>query len=186
VRKIITTLLVVIALTVIAESSFHGRARPLTTAQPTAASPIQPQPSVTNPETSSIPAGVLPNPRLTPGAVSTTDTYTVCHRSTRLIRPPASYTGTLKREQIVEYGYTDTIPADFEEDHLVPLELGGDPRDTRNLWPESRRTFPGAAQKDKVENALHEQVCFGGLALTIAQSEIAANWYAVWVKIGRP
>ena len=37
---------------------------------------------------------------------------------TRGVRPPASYTDHLKRQGIVDYGYTDTNPADYEEDHL--------------------------------------------------------------------
>jgi hypothetical protein len=35
-----------------------------------------------------------------------------------------------------EYGYTDHHLSDFEEDHLIPLELAGAPADIRNLWPE--------------------------------------------------
>src|SRR5216683_2609243 len=31
---------------------------------------------------------------------------------------------------------TNKTPAHYEEDHLVSLELGGHPRDPRNLWPE--------------------------------------------------
>jgi hypothetical protein len=190
VRKLIVTLFVVFTITAIAEARFHGATHALPTPLPTAQSPIAPPAQTQTPGSASrspsIAAGVLPNPRLTPGAVATTDTDLVCHRSTRAIRPPASYTTALKGAQLVEYGFADRSLADYEEDHLVPLELGGDPRDPRNLWPESRLTFPGAAQKDKVENALHEQVCFGSLALTAAQHEIATNWYAVWVKIGRP
>src|SRR5664279_6067090 len=53
------------------------------------------------------------------------------------IRPPASsYTNALKRQQIVAYGYPDTDPRGYEEDHLIALELGGAPSDQRNLWPE--------------------------------------------------
>ena len=87
---------------------------------------------------------------------------------------------------ITQYGYADTSLADYEEDHLIPLELGGDPTSPHNLWPESRLTFPGAAQKDKVENYLHEQVCYAGMSLTAAQHEIAMDWYTVWVRMGRP
>ncbi len=36
----------------------------------------------------------------------------------------------------IEYGYADRNPAHYQEDHLVPLELGGAPRDPRNLWPQ--------------------------------------------------
>jgi hypothetical protein len=186
VRKIITTLFVVFTITAVAEARFHGATHSPSTTEPSVSTPptqIGPPGSTAAP---SIPAGALPNASITPGAIATTDTYFVCHRSTRAIRPPASYTDALKREQIAQYGFADTSLADYEEDHLVPLELGGDPRDPRNLWPESRLTYPGAAQKDKVEHALHERVCFGGLALTVAQHEIATNWYAVWMRIGRP
>jgi hypothetical protein len=27
-------------------------------------------------------------------------------------------------------------PKDYEEDHLISLELGGAPRDPKNLWPQ--------------------------------------------------
>jgi len=50
-----------------------------------------------------------------------------------------------------EHGYTDPIKA-HEEDHLIPLELGGDPRDLRNLWPElGASPNPNA----RYENELH-------------------------------
>src|SRR5260370_32174245 len=77
-----------------------------------------------------------------------------------------------------------------EEDHLVSLELGGHPRDPRNLWPERWGTpghplphvgpFPahlvGANAKDKTENALHAEVCHGTLTLREAQFIIATHW----------
>ena len=63
-------------------------------------------------------------------------------------------------------------PADYEEDHLISLELGGAPRDQRNLWPEPGHS-PNA--KDTVENVLHSRVCAGTLALAEAQ-RIATDW----------
>jgi len=41
------------------------------------------------------------------------------------VRPPTSYTNALKVKQIADYGYSDTSTADYEEDHFIPLELGG-------------------------------------------------------------
>jgi hypothetical protein len=108
--------------------------------------------------------------------------------STKSIRPPSTYTHHLKIEQIVEYGYADTHLSDYEEDHLIPLELGGSPTDPRNLWPEPLETsIPdgGARFKDKVENHLHAQVCAGNLTLEEAQKEISTDWYRVytmWVR----
>lgn len=89
------------------------------------------------------------------------------------MRPPLSYTEPLKRRQILEYGYADKTLSHYEEDHLVPLELGGAPRDERNLWPE-----PGASPnpKDAEENELHHDVCAGKISLADAQSRILADW----------
>jgi hypothetical protein len=81
----------------------------------------------------------FPDPNCTPGALNPDVTQeniaqTICVPGyTRTIRPPASYTSQLKVRQIVEYGYEDTNPADYEEDHFIPLELGGHPTDPRNL-----------------------------------------------------
>jgi hypothetical protein len=54
---------------------------------------------------------------------------------TKTIRPPASYTDALKVKQMQEYHETGG-PSGYEEDHLIPLELGGAPRNPKNLWPE--------------------------------------------------
>jgi hypothetical protein len=73
--------------------------------------------------------------------------------------------------------------ADYEEDHLIGLELGGDPRDPRNLWPEPYDPSPGAKQKDIVEKYLHNQVCAGAMTLQDAQYAIVTDWYRVYVQI---
>ena len=120
----------------------------------------------------------LPDPNCTPGAISpkvTQDTLdtTICRTGyTKSIWPPASITQIEKRENAVAYGYTGSLK-DVEYDHLVPLELGGDPNDPRNLWIE-----PGASPnpKDGVESRLHELVCEGRVPLAAAQEAIATDW----------
>ena len=126
--------------------------------------------------------GPLPDSLCTPGAADprvtqANITTTICVSGyTATVRPPASYTDALKIAGMRDYGLTGTT-ADYEEDHLIPLELGGDPRDPRNLWPEPRRVIAGQAEdKDAVENALHADVCAGRIALTDAQRRIAADW----------
>jgi len=138
------------------------------------------------------PPDIYPDPARTPGATDPDITQddvqsTICNPrwSTRSVRPPAEYTTRLKSEQLRESGFSDTDLRDYEEDHLIPLELGGNPQDPRNLWPEPYRTsIPdgGAHSKDKVENYLHDQVCAGNLSLGEAQAEIANDWYQVYVK----
>src|SRR5215471_19094461 len=84
----------------------------------------------------------LPDPSCTPGSYNPNVTQstigsTICMSGwTATVRPPTSYTNALKVQGIADYGYSDTNVSDYEEDHLVPLELGGAPRDPRNLWPE--------------------------------------------------
>jgi hypothetical protein len=126
--------------------------------------------------------GVLPDSACTPGAADPAVTQqnirqTICVSGyTRTVRPPTSYTNPLKIEQMRAYGFTGS-PRDYEEDHLIPLELGGAPRDPRNLWPEPRASIGGRAEsKDQIENALHADVCAGRMLLADAQQRIATNW----------
>ncbi|MET8763342.1 hypothetical protein [Lentzea sp. NPDC004782] len=132
----------------------------------------------------------LPDPSCTPGATNpdvTQDTIdqTICVSGwTRTVRPPASYTNALKVKQIAEYGYDDTSTADYEEDHLIPLELGGAPRDPRNLWPEPHYGDRTAANKDSIENALKRAVCNGQVALVDAQNAIATDWTTAKSVVG--
>jgi hypothetical protein len=94
--------------------------------------------------------------------------------------------------QIVEYGYADRNPAHYQEDHLVPLELGGAPRDPRNLWPQPNTAFlpdgteVGSKEKDDLEDELHRRVCAGTMALDDAQRAFARDWIAAWIVAGRP
>ena len=140
----------------------------------------------------------LPDPKLTPGArnpdVTPADLgSTICKSGwTKTVRPPVSYTNALKKKQIAQYGYSDTRLSQYEEDHLIPLEVGGAPRDPRNLWPEPRSaTLPdgtkvGATQKDGLENYLHARVCNGTIPLAAAQDAFAKDWVAAWEAAGRP
>jgi hypothetical protein len=80
--------------------------------------------------------------------VRTTDVDSICHGgSTKQYRPPSSYTNTLKRQQLIAYGYPDTDPSHYEEDHLVALEIG-----------------------------LHRQVCSGAMTPEEAQRGISTDW----------
>jgi len=126
--------------------------------------------------------GGLPDPRCTPGVADPRVTQdniqtTICVSGyTATVRPPSALTDSLKAQQIKEYGYADTNVADYEEDHLIPLELGGHPTDPKNLWPEPRGGAESASVKDRVENALNKRVCAGTTTLAAAQSAIASDW----------
>jgi hypothetical protein len=115
--------------------------------------------------------GLLASAERTPGVLNpavteATVAATICRRGwTGTVRPPTSYTSALKLEQMKAYGETGP-PAGYQEDHLISLELGGDPTDPRNLWPEP---YPRASAVDRIENDLNAQVCAGSLSLADAQ-----------------
>ena len=90
------------------------------------------------------PSYLYPDPDTTPGMINPEVTQaniqqTICVRGTATIRPPISYTNTLKRQQLQAVRYTDKNQAHYEEDHFISLELGGNPRDAKNLWGHRER-----------------------------------------------
>jgi hypothetical protein len=129
---------------------------------------------------------VLPDLACTPGAdyagVTQTDIdQTICTRGwTSTIRPPESYTEPLKYQQMAAYGDAGSASG-YEEDHLIPLELGGSPTSPQNLWPE-----PGASPnpKDAVEDAANHAVCDGQMTLAAARQAMASNWIALGRELG--
>jgi hypothetical protein len=124
----------------------------------------------------------LPDPACTPGATnpdvtqSTIDSTICVSGWTATIRPPTSYTNPLKVQGIADYGYSDTSLADYEEDHFLPLELGGAPRDPKNLWPEPHSGSKNSYSKDSVENAVKKAVCAGQANLSDAQHAMLTDW----------
>ncbi len=132
----------------------------------------------------------LPIHSLTPGAIDSAVTQsnistTICVLGyTKTVRPPVSYTTPLKRAQLAgSYSrYNDLMTKDFEEDHLIPLELGGAPKNPKNLWPEPWNGSAGARMKDRLENKLHLLVCSEKLSLATAQRAIARDWLTAYSK----
>ena len=109
--------------------------------------------------------GVL-NPQVTQGTIA----QTICVDGwTSSIRPPTEYTNELKLEQMETYA-REGEPADYQEDHLISLGLGGHPTDPRNLWPQP---IHRALRVDRLERDLHEAVCSGRTTLAEAQRRIS-------------
>ncbi|MFJ8474441.1 hypothetical protein [Kitasatospora sp. NPDC094011] len=137
----------------------------------------------------------LPDPNCTPGAISPAVNQgnindTICKPGgyTSTIRPPVNITGKEKADNAKSYGYTGPM-GDAEYDHLISLQLGGDPNDARNLWvePPSPGHTPGKGPnnpKDTVETHLHTAICKGQVTLAAAQQAIASDWTTAEAKLG--
>ena len=93
------------------------------------------------------------------------------------------------------YGLSYPQPSgEYELDHLVPIELGGQPDSVANEFPE-RNDTPDPAMiakwhlsapfvhnsKDIEEDVLHQLVCAGRVPLSVAQQAIASDWRAAYV-----
>lgn len=164
---------------------------------PTGTYTVQPQPAPGSCHYGKSASGEpLPDANCTPGATNpkvTADNVksTICVGGyTKSIRPPEEITSREKSANAKSYGYTGS-PHDAEYDHLISLELGGDPNDPRNLWvePPSPGHKAGSGPnnpKDSVENQLHSLVCSGKVGLTDAQSAIAGDWTTAMATVGHP
>jgi len=159
---------------------------------PQATYTVEPQPAPGSCHYRHLGAYPLPDPNCTPGATNPKVTQadlgsTICsHGYTSGIRPPESITGPEKAGSAAAYGYTGLFHTG-EYDHLVALELGGDPNDPANLWVEPNDN-PGATSthntKDLLENRLNDLVCSGQLTLAAAQQAIAGDWVAAYRRWG--
>jgi hypothetical protein len=85
---------------------------------------------------------------------------------TATVRPPVRYTNALKRRQMAAMRLTGRL-SDYEEDHFVPLGVGGDPYSPANLWPEP---WPAARAKDTDERRVQRLVCSGRWTLKQGQA----------------
>lgn len=128
----------------------------------------------------------LPNHAMTPGAIDPAVTQanisrTICKSGyTSTVRPSEYYTNKLKMKLLPLYHHTGAAPLDFELDHLISLEIGGAPKDVKNLWPQPYAGTWGARKKDGIEHTLHHLVCTGKITLRQAQSAISTDWIAAY------
>ena len=138
--------------------------------------------------------GVLPDSKCTPGAAYTKVTQRNIKRNicvsgfTKTIRPSTSYTDPLKRSLMAKYGVGGSL-GDYELDHLISLQLGGDPIAVKNLWPEAyagKDGENGARIKDRFEGYLKREVCARRMTLAEAQRQVATDWLGNWTAAGKP
>lgn len=121
----------------------------------------------------------MPDKDCTPGAVfesATKEEICVSGYSSSVRNVSTS----LKKKVFAQYGIEYPVPfGSYEVDHLIPLALGGN-NDIANLWPKSAEPFPGFYEKNITGNYLHEEVCKGNIALSVAQERIADNWTLIY------
>jgi len=175
------------------------------------------------------PTEIYPDPVRTPGAPNPDITQAniaenICKKgwSTSSIRPSTKVTSPIKTQTMTAYGFTDST-AHYELDHLISLQDGGCPDCVENLWPEaygdtahpmdqserakwnknngnSSEILPGALEKDKVEDHIHDEICFDipdakmsslskkfpptvSVTLQRGQEILAKDWYGCYLNM---
>jgi hypothetical protein len=138
------------------------------------------------------PDSLYPDPTECPGVLNDAVTQETIMQTigvvgwTATIRPSAAEMGAMKAAYCKAHGIPD--PTKGEWDHFVSLELGGAPRDPKNLWwqrYEDATHDIGAHCKDRVENALKRQIVSGQITLAEGQDLIRQDWYACYLKLNK-
>lgn len=112
--------------------------------------------------------------------------------TTALIRPTTAYTNKIKAQQLLDLDYDDKSLGKYEEDHIISLQLGGNPTDPKNLFPELYTVYAsttngssvivGAREKDRIEGYLKREVCVGHMTLKAAQDAIKIDWLKIYIE----
>ena len=125
------------------------------------------------------------NPEVTQSNIHST----ICKTGwTKTIRPPASYTNIVKREQLSlmfpHLTQTDikTLANLYEEDHVLPLSMGGHPTKIDNLTPQLWGGKYGAYAKDIVERKMLRDVCSGKVSLAFGRDIFVTGDWKLLVK----
>ncbi len=130
---------------------------------------------------------VIPDDQLTPGAIGSTDETIICTPGySATVRLPFNYERRLEVFQRYRLSYVPWPKA--EDDHRVPLELGGADVPA-NLWPQSGTTCPWSFHiKDRLENYIHAQVCtHHTLTIQQAQAIFLGDWTQFYLQhLGLP
>ena len=111
-------------------------------------------------------AADLPDQSSTPGAVASTDIAEICESDgepgSAYSRAHRSMNEVARRADFARYGIPWSERGRYEDDHLVPLCLGGADT-TANRWPQPRWGEWNAYQKDDLEGYACRTVCAGRL-----------------------
>jgi hypothetical protein len=165
---------------------------------PSRAPAINQSPAIDAGTTADLSAGLLatrllhgavarPDPKLTPGAVATTDLTTVCHGSKRIpyqflpLNPMIS--PSARQAAFAEYNIAVANEKHYGLDFLIPPQLGG-ANARANIWPASASHGVGFHEKEVLNIRIHELVCQGAIPLAQAQKDIATDWVKLWLQFG--
>lgn len=127
------------------------------------------------------PTVVIPTEVLNPDVRPETIDQTICVAGyTASVRPATSYTNGVKLKLLRESGADAANASKYGLDHIVPLAVGGHPRNLKNLMLQPWDGDDGAKKKDRLEKRLQQLVCSKQLSLRDAQAAIYGDWQGAY------
>jgi hypothetical protein len=84
----------------------------------------------------------------------------------------------LKVKRLSESSTDAANASKYGLDHVIPLAVGGHPRNIKNLMLQPWDGEDGAKKKDRLERRLRQLVCSKLLSLRDAQAAIWTDWQA--------
>jgi hypothetical protein len=131
----------------------------------------------------SAPSTSLPAEALNPDVRPETIDQTICVPGyAASVRPATSYTTGVKRKLLREAGVDLSAAPNYDLDHIIPLAVGGHPRNPKNLNPMLRDGEGGARVKARLDKQLQRLVCSRQLGLREAQAAVFNDWKTTYVK----
>jgi hypothetical protein len=133
-------------------------------------------------------ADEVPDPHLTPGSIASADTAEVCASDGRpgsaYSRAHRSMNENDRRSDFARYRIAWRDHRGYEDDHLVPLCLGGADAPA-NRWPEPGSGIWNYHEKDRLEGYACQMVCSGRIGLGTAQRWFLApsDWRAAYRRV---
>ena len=114
------------------------------------------------------------NPDVTPDTIAPT----ICVPGyTASVRPASSYVAGIKLKISSDAGLAPDVGGAMILDHIIPLALGGHPRQPSNL---QLQNVAESHRKDRIEVKLQCLVCSAQVQLEEARSAIAMDWEAAY------
>jgi len=132
----------------------------------------------------------MPNPAITPGVAVSPEMPLQQLCTTKWGKDHRAVTEGMKMSVYHAYGFTgpkdprctpDAHGKTCEIDHLWSRENGG-ADDVRNLWPEPYGGPWNAHDKDRLENALHADICVKHSITPLQARAALSDWQHYYVK----
>lgn len=116
----------------------------------------------------------MPDRKLTPGVIASTDVSLICEKDYPARSRKVS--SSLRNKIYLMHGVVKSeCRGDCKIDHLVPLAVGGS-NDPQNLWPHEYGASYSVYEKTRLEVLMRKKLCNEGMPIQMVQACFLWDW----------